>query len=229
MIYISRTAMHACCSAVAILLLIIPRLLLSSPRQGAGPGDREFSGFVSRVAAIPDSAGRSRAVDSLVRQVQAEGRVPGDDSTLTIMYRGKARRVFFAGDINDWEPSSEELSRLTGTDLFYRSWRLDPAARVEYKLVVDSVWMTDPLNPHRAPGGFGENSEIRMPRYRAPAEAVKGDAPEGSFDTLSFARSGTGGRLPVRVYLPAGYISGTARYPVLYVTDGGEYLSLAGM
>jgi enterochelin esterase family protein len=36
-------------------------------------------------------------------------------------------------------------------------------------------------------------------------------------------------RLNVRVYLPAHYARGAEHYPVVYVTDGGEYLSIAGM
>ena len=164
----------------------------------------------------------------------ARARNPGgfsiDDSSVTFVYRGSARHVYVAGDPNGWDPSGDEMERETGTDIFVRRWKADPAARFEYKLVVDSSWILDPLNPRTAPGGFGENSEVRMPMYRFPAETLpRAGIAHGTIDTTTFASTLLGRRLALYVYLPPGYRATAGRYPVMYVTDGGEYLSRTGM
>jgi enterochelin esterase-like enzyme len=209
--------------------LLASVILFTAPRTET-TGQGRFDPRAAQIASIPDSAERSRAVDSVIARVKRSGGPMTSDSTLTLLYRGNARRVFVAGDINGWDPHSDEMTKLAGSDLFYRSWTLDPAARFEYKLIADSAWIIDPLNTLRAAGGFGENSEIRMPGYRYPLETVAREGiPGGSIDTVSFASRRLGRRIPVNVYLPAGYSSGTDRYPVLYVTDGGEYMSRAAL
>ncbi len=218
-------------SAAAILLALTQTLVsraLPGPEAG-GMGAERFETFAERVASIADSAGRSREVDALVSRVRQAGTVMSEDSALTIIYRGAARHVFVAGDPNGWDPGRDEMKRLPGTDLFFLTWNFDPAARIEYKLVVDSAWILDPLNTLRAAGGFGENSEVRVPRYRFPGETLPRGVPHGSIDTTSFTGRAPGRRTTVYVYLPQGYRSGTKTYPVLYVTDGGEYLSRANM
>jgi enterochelin esterase family protein len=216
----------------AAILLVLTRTLTGPALPGQETrrtGIEKFGAFSARVASIADSAARSREVDALVLRVRQAGTVIAEDSILTLLYRGRARHVFVAGDLNGWEPGRDEMNRVPGTDLFALSWKLDPAARIEYKLVVDSAWILDPLNPLRAAGGFGENSEARMPRYRFPAESVTRGVPHGNIDTTSFTGPAPARRTTVYVYLPPGYRSGTERYPVLYVTDGGEYLSRASM
>ena len=218
-------------SAAAILFLLTQALMsraLPGPGTG-GTGAERFETFAARVASIADSAGRLREVDALVSHLRRAGTAMADDSTLTLIYRGTARHVFVAGDPNGWEPGRNEMKRLPGTDLFSLTWTLDPAARIEYKLVVDSAWILDPLNTLRASGGFGENSEVRMPRYRFPGETLPRGVPHGSIDTTSFTGPAPGRRTTVYVYVPPGYPSLTDRYPVLYVMDGGEYLSRANM
>jgi enterochelin esterase-like enzyme len=218
-------------SAAAILLALTQTITtrsLPGPETGRTGAER-FETFAARVASIADSAGRSREVDALVARLRQAGTVMAEDSTVTFIYRGAARHVFVAGDPNGWEPGMDEMKRLPGTDIFSLSWNLDPAARIEYKLVVDSAWMLDPLNTLRASGGFGENSEVRMPRYRFPVETLPRDVPHGSIDTLSFTGPVSRRRTTACIYVPPGYRSGAGRYPVLYVTDGGEYLSRARM
>ena len=208
--------------------LLLSLISLGAPLAAAAQ-DR-FEPVAAQIASIPDSAERSRAVGSVIARVTSSGTPMTTDSTVTLLYRGNARRVFVAGDINGWDPRSDEMTRLAGTDLFYRSWRLDPAARFEYKLIADSAWIIDPLNSLRAAGGFGDNSEIRMPRYRYPVETLTQEGiPRGNIDTVSFASTRLGRRIPLYVYTPAGYSSGSAVYPVLFVTDGGEYMSRTGL
>jgi len=192
-----------------------------------GRGDR-FGAFAARLAAIADSAARERAVDTMLARVRKSGTVLRGDSSATFLYRGPGRRIFVAGDANGWNPGAGEMHRVAGTSLFALTWRLDPAARCEYKIVVDSAWMLDPLNTLTVRGGFGDNSEVRMPGYVFPAAAIARQAVRrGTLDTIVVASDRLRRRLHAIVYTPAVYAASGPPLPVWYVTDGGEFLELA--
>ena len=81
-----------------------------------------------------------------------------------------------------------------------------PLDRFEYALAVQRAdgaherW-TDPANPLRAPGAFGEKSVVELPGYAAPAwlgaERVAGRA-----DSLTVASSALGAELHVAIWRP---------------------------
>jgi len=208
---------------------LICALLAGAPATGDDPLQGEhFAAFASRVAAMPDSTAREREVTDLLGRVRRGGTVLHDDSTVTFLYRGPGRRVSVAGDADGWDPAAGEMHRVRGTALFALTWRLDPAARCEYKLVVDSAWILDPLNALREPGGFGENSEVRMPRYAFPAESLaRPGGPAGRIDTVACESGRLRRRMRLMVYTPASYDSAGGPLPLLFVTDGGEYIELA--
>jgi enterochelin esterase family protein len=122
------------------------------------------------------------------------------------------------------------MTKLEGTDLFYLTRSLERQSRFEYKFVADSTWILDPINPRRTVGGYGLNSEVWMLGYVPPEEIQeRADVSRGRIDTLLF-RSDTLGRThPVMVYLPSGYTKEKGNYETIWVTDGGEYLSLGLM
>jgi enterochelin esterase family protein len=85
--------------------------------------------------------------------------------------------------------------------------------------------MLDPLNPHRQLGGFGPNSEARMPDWQ-PSEWVtrKAGTPQGRFsEDIPFASKKLGYSVNVRVYTPAALDKDAGPLPTLYVTDGSDY------
>src|ERR1051326_7068880 len=86
--------------------------------------------------------------------------------------------------------------------------------------------MLDPGNPRKAQGGFGENSELLMPGYGSPP--ILWTSERRPLDTLSLGSSCLHRTYPTYVYTPPG-ASPEKGLPTIYVTDGGEYLSLAGM
>lgn len=183
-----------------------------------------------RMQAISDPLERGKAVDAFLRDVRLHGAPIMDDSVASFVYSGPGARVRIASDLNAWKPDADTLAHLPGTDLFYVSLRADPAARFEYKFVVDSAWILDPLNPRRAMGGYGPNSEVCMPLYRPPEEiAVRPLVPHGTLDTLLFRSRILRRTMPITVYRPPGDAAAHPPSPVLYVLDGGEYLSLAQM
>jgi enterochelin esterase-like enzyme len=191
----------------------------------------QFHTSLSQLAAAPDSFLREGLAANLVEEVRRSGRVAIEDSTVHFLYYGTARRVGVPSDLNGWNPLADTMTRLPGTQLFHLRKTLHPAARFEYKLVVDSLWVLDPLNPLRAEGGYGPNSEIRMPFYDPPTEIEqRHDIPHGRIDTLSITSNSLHRTHPLFVYLPAGYENTAhAAYPWIVVTDGGEYISLGRM
>jgi enterochelin esterase family protein len=66
-----------------------------------------------------------------------------------------------------------------------------------------------------------------MPGYVPPAEIVqRKEVPRGSLDTLLFSSDTLGRTHPVIIYTPPGYAADTVRYESIWVTDGGEHLTL---
>jgi len=192
-------------------------------------GER-FMDFLERMNAEPDTTIKRRLADEFFQMVRAFGRPVIEDSTVCFLYQGNARRVSVPGDLNNWTISEDTMSRAIGTDLFYLQKTVDPRARFEYKVLVDSTRILDPLNQQRVLGGYGLNSEIWMPHYAPPAEIkYTQDIPHGTLDTLSIRSISLGREHPVFVYLPPGYTNSQERFPSIYVMDGGEYITLGMM
>ncbi len=196
--------------------------------KSAGP--EQFSAFYNRVIATKDSAERSEIVSAFLDSVKATGRAVLEDSTVHFLFQGKAERVSVPGDLNGWDPKGDTMTRIPRTNLFHLAKDVAFAARFEYKIVADSVWMLDPLNQQQAIGGYGANSEIWMPGYTPPPEIEpRQNISHGRIDTMK-VRSKLLGRIHTAfVYTPPGYSDTKHMYPSIYVMDGGEYLSLALM
>lgn len=216
------------------LLLSIPTLLVWSAEGCSGARDltagiseRTVADYVRIFSAGGNPGPIAQAAAEVEARMQKSGAPLAEDSIAFIYYRGDARRVSFASDINGWNPAADTLIRCPGNNIFYLTLRLDPAARIEYKLVVDSVWALDPGNSFTSMTGFGKNSELRCPRYVSPETLrPRPDIPRGTIDTVQFTSEILHTTHPVMIYRPQA-TGGTL--PVLLVTDGGEYLSLASM
>jgi len=154
-----------------------------------------------------------------------------EGTAITFVYRGPADAVH----LKHWVfglPSSQQLARVEGTDLWHLTLELPARSRVEYKLEVvrggHGQWMEDPLNPNRARDPFGANSVAHGAGYEVPEwvqrdpEARPGLLDEIFFDSPTFGRRGLG------LYLPARFRR-TRRYPLLVVHDGHDYLRYAGL
>ena len=202
-------------------------LISRNPRPSPG---EPFTGFLSRIEAERDSAARDDLISRYVDSIKALGRPLVSDSTVYLIYTGSARRVTVPSDLNGWNPTADSMNRVAGSDLFYLARTVDEHARFEYKFYVDSTWILDPLNLQQAMGGHGPNSEVWMPLYSPPREIeYRTDIRHGTVDTVRFASTLLGRTHPVFVYKPDGYRKSRTKYPVIYVTDGGEYISLALM
>ncbi len=216
------------------MLRLFPLLALvalaAPPRAQAPASARALLDAAAQAGAIADPADREAAIDALwtsLRPGQATSRVPfvaGDSAVF--LWRGTAQTVAVAGDHTGWAPNAA-LARQGASSLWLRLDRLDPAARVDYKLVLNgSNWTLDAANPNRQSGGAGPNSELRMPGWRQEPLTVRDPTvPRGALGAaVSIASTRyTTGPVTYRVWTPAGYAASTTRLPVVYVTDGQEY------
>ena len=165
------------------------------------------------------------AMDALWSALQSAGRLPyvAGDSVM-FLYRGEAADVAVAGDFNGWDPAAGPATRLGAGDLWIREEAFPRDARLDYKFVRDGdTWLLDAANPRRQRGGFGDNSELRMPGYvPSPWVDERPGVPRGALAERRLASEALGYAVDYVVYRPAGP-PGDQRLPVVYVTDGHEY------
>ena len=184
-----------------------------------------FSEFVATLETAADSA-RDPMIEEFLSHHTAPV-IEGD--SVHFLYRGTGKVVAVPGEMNRWNPSDAVMQRVARTDFFYRTYSFPLTSRVEYKIWVDSTWKLDSLNPRKARGGYGENSDLWMPDYSSPSTSeFRPDIPRGTIDTIWFSSKHLNRRYPVLVYTPPG-TKRRQRLPVVYVTDGGEYISLGKM
>jgi enterochelin esterase family protein len=141
---------------------------------------------------FPDSARDLRAV-----RLYQEVRIPGD-------------RLDFAWTAGAWELSVE----------------LPEVDRVEYLLELtyrdgSTESVTDPANPRRVPGAFGDKSVVELAGYRPP-RWLDLPAPAGTRRTVAIPARSLDDDLTCTVWAPAG-LGDRARVPLLVVHDGPEY------
>jgi enterochelin esterase-like enzyme len=87
--------------------------------------------------------------------------------------------------------------------------------------------VTDPANPRRVPGAFGEKSVLELPGYRPPSWLSRPGPPGRRRDLTIGSRALTDG-LPVTLWTPDG-LGDRVPAPLLLVHDGPEYDELAGL
>ena len=150
---------------------------------------------------------------------------------ITIVWRGEAEAVH----LKHWVfglPSSQQLARVEGTDVWFLTLELPPESRVEYKLEVvrggHGEWIQDPLNKNLARDPFGANSVAHGAAYQVP-EWTRPDSSSapGRMDEITI-HSAVFGRRKTVVYVPARFRR-TRRYPLLVVHDGHDYLHYASL
>lgn len=196
------------------------------------PSYQDFKNDLLARAAIADPAERTTQVNALWNSLKTAGQVPyAQGGQVAFLYRGSASSVAWPGDFNGWNPSpiSSRGAQLAGTDLWMLEKSFPADARLDYKIVLNGgTWLLDPANTLQIWSGFGPNSELRMPEYVYPQETVRRlGVPQGSLtgNTTTFSTH-LGYSVNYRVYTPAGYsMQNLQNLPVVYVTDGHEYLA----
>ncbi|MDQ3133381.1 MAG: alpha/beta hydrolase-fold protein, partial [Acidobacteriota bacterium] len=169
---------------------------------------------------------------ALLERLRKTERAPiVEDEQVTFVYRGKAKRVEVVGDFTNWSPRRVALRELAGTpDVKYLTRKFAHEARVEYKFIADGEWINDPLNERKLDNGVGGfNNYFTMPGYRPSALGEAQWDLRGTLERLDApTRLLEGGKRKIQVYLPPAYAQQeNARYPVLYLQDGSEYVTRA--
>lgn len=184
----------------------------------------EFGRYLAKVkAAAPGE--RQKLVDDYFANVKETPLV--EPGLFHVVYRGEAEDVGVAGSFLAEGEADRPLERVEGTDLFFRSEKLDNDGIWTYSLLVSyGEPAPDPRNPSVIPDIFGSASELRMPGVPPTsylAEPAK-DAPRGELNTFRWRNETLGNTRRISVYLPPGYDQGTGRYPVLVVSHGDRAL-----
>jgi len=191
--------------------------------------DTKFGRFLKGLAAATD---KKAVVDSFMASQKSFPIIEGKD-TVHFVYRGHVDDVAVAGDFIGAR-QERDMTHVPGTDFFYYTAKLEPDARTNYMYFVDYKHTLDPLNPRKTTTNifkdememnFGdeplEMSWVAMPEWRVPThlnDVEKG--PKGRLNPFELDSKLLGDKVEVSVYLPAGYNSGSKRYPVVYVHGG---------
>ena len=187
------------------------------------------------------AAGRKLAINRLrerrpldavaVDRFLARNQVPiVEGARCTFLFRGEADEVFMVHRIFGL-PDHLPLRRLHGTDLWYAVIELPEGSRVEYQLELvrggHRERINDPLNPHVAHSPVGSSSVCYAHGYVVPDWTVfDPEARAGSLVDMVVPSRALRRNCQVTLYLPARFRR-AARYPLLIVHDGGDYLGFA--
>jgi enterochelin esterase-like enzyme len=115
-------------------------------------------------------------------------------------------------------------------------WRLDvelpDVARMEYLFEIRNghgarTTISDPANPRRAPGAFGEKSVLELDGYEPPSW-LAGPAVDATEAPVQVEAPSVEGVVDLSIWTPAG-LSPDEPAPLLLVHDGPEYARLGGL
>jgi enterochelin esterase family protein len=187
----------------------------------------DFVDQLSEYALLEPETTRDSVLSIFFDSLEANNKIPYTESEfVAFVYYGSGNSVTWAGDFNGWNSSNPDWSgERIGTSKVWLLEKTFPSdARLDYKIVVDGNWKMDPLNNYFQYGGFGSNSELRMPDWVFPEETILWDGVQrGTLsDNQIIASSHLGYDLQYKVYTPFGY-DALSNLPVIYVTDGHEY------
>jgi enterochelin esterase-like enzyme len=205
--------------------------------------------FDKLTAAI--NSGRTDAIADFWRELAACGApliepVEGDDdhSWVTFLWRGQAVQSVQLVSLLV-PPGQGELQLITGTDVWYKLFKVRNNARLTYQfssLPVDATMIKrnlqiDPLNPHifdfftveEDPTGVNlRRSVLEMPN--APVQhwiEKRADVLTGQLDLAQVHSQRLNNQRRVWVYTPPGYDTEREKaYPLLLLFDGWTYLNL---
>lgn len=197
-------------------------LLSLSPFLSVG---QDYSEFNRILLSLNDSISFHKLKD--------EGRIPVIvNDSVAFLYFGKANSVTWMGDFNGWgydKNFQNKGKKISGTTIWLLKAAFPKNARLDYKIVVDEKnWILDPANVHQqwsGVGGGSPNSELRMPEWKEAAELqTKLNSPKGTVKAdILFNSKILGYQVMYSIYLPDNYEK-LGKLPVIYVTDGYEYL-----
>jgi enterochelin esterase-like enzyme len=193
---------------------------------------QDYSMFTSTVNKLKNAASFEE-LDKLWNDLVEREEIPFViEDSVAFLYRGDARTVSWIGDFNQWGYKQDFTNKgnRSGNDLWILKAKFPKDARLDYKIVInENNWILDPVNPDHqwsGVGGGSPNSELRMPEWREDPVTIAplDDAKKGTLQKDILLNSKIlGYQTTYSIYIPSGYKSSNI-YPVVYVTDGYEYM-----
>lgn len=192
-----------------------------------------FSKFYDAVNLESDIEKKHILVNNFITGIKKSGYpIYENDSTVILLYHGTVKTVALLGDMNDWVDKFY-MQQIENTDLFYYRGNYEPDARLEYWFIINENQMPiiDPLNKFIVRNGWGEISELPMPKYNRNSlfnNYIHGEI--GQFKSLKEVVLSSEFLLYnhiIHIYLPAGYSGSDKEYPVVYFQDGKDYIEFA--
>jgi enterochelin esterase family protein len=216
---------------LGLLMVFVSGLPVPLIGQTGGYPFNSFADFrkaVNQIGLVPDAADRNGQIEVLWDQLKGDNQIPfrlGD--SVAFLYRGEAKSVSWAGDFSGWKPGQPGYSGVRAglSDIWMAVHKFPSDARLDYKIVVDDKWILDPDNPWQQMSGMGPNSELRMPSWNFPdeTEMAPGVTRGDLSDNFSIKSDKLGYLVNYKVYTPYTYVVNES-LPVIYVTDGHEYV-----
>ncbi len=205
----------------------------------SGNSSGKFASFLKEVSSATN---KKAIVDEFMSSINHFPLIEGDKH-VHFIYRGAGTDVAIGSDIFGARQEGS-MTRVAGTDLFYKSVMLEPDARVNYMFIRDyEDQIVDPNNPRKTKsqvygkemamnfrGPESDMSWMSMPKWQAPTFLSTPDkARQGRLDSREMDSQVLEGKLPLDVYLPAGYDGGSSRYPVVYMQGGEKAVTRGGI
>jgi enterochelin esterase-like enzyme len=150
----------------------------------------------------------------------------------TFLFRGDADEAWICQRIVGL-PNRISMRRLRGTDLWYLVLELPEGSRVEYQIEIRRgdhyERFNDPLNPQLSNSPMGQSSVCFAYGYETPEWTLPDpEARTGELTQWVVPSKALGRDVEATVYLPARFRR-TAKYPLLVVHDGSDFLQFAAM
>jgi enterochelin esterase family protein len=216
-----------------VVKLFVIALLLFSVAFHDVPGQHNYSEFTTAVNKLYTAKSRDDLETQWMALVSAN-RIPFVVfDSVAFLYRGQAKSVTWMGDFNGWGSNKtfqNAGTRIPGSDIWILKTSVPIDARLDYKILInDRESILDPINPFNQWSGVGGgslNSELRMPEWKEDPLTVRAiaAAPKGEvLRDLVYSSRTLGYQITYSIYTPPGYQANTV-YPILYVTDGYEYM-----
>ena len=180
-----------------------------------------FERWVRGVQASPDREARVQQF------LQEHSRFPlMEEGFVHFIYVGEVEDVALQATMM---PSgrAESLHRIEGTNFHFRTYELGKKGRIDYRFQIDfEDWVTDPGNPRKVPAPWDDTgfSELSLSGDPAPAFLADPSGARGRLKTLPFASKILENERELSIYLPADYDDGDARYPLLLIAEGDQWM-----
>lgn len=182
-----------------------------------------------KIAEIKEKEERESKLNQLWSYLKNNKRIPfAQNKQAIFLFRGNAKKVSFEGDFSGWGRYNRDSSnaiKIKNIDVWFLEKEFPSDARLDYKIVVDGNWILDPDNEYIQLSGFGPNSELRMPDWKpSPFVVRNSNIPKGKLiENIRIQSKNLGYSLLYHIYLPFNYDK-LSNIPVIYVTDGHEYM-----